>query len=85
LQKGIIARLVDQSASIVLAPNADKWQLNLTNTPLTNAHLNTQKVFLNDQPAINGQIVSQGDQITIKQTDGENKARFVLIKVEEER
>ena len=84
LQKGRIAPLVAQSASIVLAPNAAKWQLNLTNAHLTDAHLNTQKVFLNDQPAIDGQIVLQGDQITIKQTDGKNKACFVLIKVEEE-
>ncbi len=84
LHKGIIAQRVDQSASIVLEPKAAKWQLNLTNEHSTNTHLTNEKVFLNDQPAIDGQIVSQGDQITIKQTDGENKARFVLIKVEQE-
>lgn len=81
MPKGIVTHLGDQSAPIVLEKNAAKWQLNLTNAHLTNA----QKVFLNEQPAIDGQIVSQGDQITIKQTDGENKVRFVLIKVEEER
>jgi len=83
--KGIIAQRVDPSAPIVLEPKAAKWQLNLTNAHPTNTHLTNEKVFLNDQPAVDGQIVTQGDQITIKQTDGENKARFVLIKVEEER
>ncbi|MBL4822912.1 MAG: hypothetical protein JKX90_05230 [Colwellia sp.] len=85
LQKGIIAPLADQSAAIVLEPKAGAWQLNLTNAQLTKTHFtNTQKVFLNEQLAIDGQIVAQGDQITIKQTDGENKAHFVLIKVEQE-